>query len=314
MRVLVTGGAGFIGSQMCRFLLEQGCGVTAYDNLLLGKKEFLKDLFSSSRFIFLERDLTADPDLKNVLAGHDLVIHLAANSDIAQGSQRTDLDYRHGIQATYNLVEAMRLSGVKKLVFASTSAVYGEAEKKPTAEDYGPLVPISVYGASKLAGEALICAFAHNFAIQTWIFRFANVVGPNLTHGAIYDFVNRLRKSPDQLRVLGNGTQRKSYLHVEDCLEGIWFALNQAKSNVNIFNLSGEGVTDVKTIAELVVHEFGANAKIEYQTDRDRGWKGDIPFTWLDGSRLAALGWRARHSSLQAVELAIHHAVHGVTL
>jgi len=310
VKILVTGGAGFIGSRLCRYLVGNGHQVTAYDNLMLGRKELLGDLLQKRHFTFLERDLTLDADLSGTVSQHELVIHLAANSDILQGSRQTDLDYRHGILATYKVLEAMRTTDVKRIVFASTSAIYGEARVKPTPEDYGPLVPISLYGASKLASEALICAFAHNFGIRSWIFRFANVVGPNLTHGAIFDFVRRLRERPDRLSVLGNGKQSKSYLHVDDCISGIWFAVETAKAEVNIFNLTSGTVTDVKTIAEEVVRQMGNKARLEFGTE-DRGWRGDVPVTWLDGGRLGALGWKPGHSSAEAVQLAVKHAVHG---
>lgn len=305
MKVFVTGGAGFIGSHLCDHLLDLGHQVTAYDNLLLGKREFLASALGRPGFAFVERDLLTDTELVAQVEGHDVVFHLAANSDISLGSRRTDLDLQLSVMATYRLLEAMREARApRKLVFSSTSAIYGDASEKPTPENYGPLVPISYYGAGKLGAEALICAYAHHYGIRSWIFRFANVVGSRLTHGAIHDFLARLRADPARLKVLGDGNQRKSYLHVRDCLEGMWFGLNRASEEVNIFNLASRGVTEVRFMAEETVRRMGGRAAIEYGAG-DRGWRGDVPYTWLDSGRLARLGWAAACDSDEAVRRSI---------
>lgn len=304
MKVLITGGAGFIGSHLCQHLLSQGHSVTAYDNLLLGRRQFLDGCEKNPRFQFIEKDLVTDTGLRSVVKGHDLIYHLAANSDISLGSERTDLDLNNGLISTYNILEAMRLEGIKKIVFSSSSAVYGEATKKPTAEDYGPLVPLSLYGASKLSSESFVMSFAHNYGFQSWIFRFANIVGARVTHGVIFDFITRLKKNPKELKVLGNGKQRKSYLHLQDCIEAMEFAVHNSNQEVNIFNLASQGTTEVKYIAEQVVKSMNLKSVIEYGSS-DRGWKGDVPFTWLDGSSLEKLGWKARLESNQAIDLAI---------
>lgn len=309
MNILVTGGAGFIGSRLCAHLIEQGHAVTAYDNLMLGRREYLATLEKNPRFRFLQKDLTNDPELSKTLKGIDLVCHLAANSDISNNTS-TDVDFKNGTLATYNLLEAMRLSGNQKIIFASTSAIYGEATEKPTPENYGPLLPISLYGASKLAAEALITAFSHNFGIQAWIYRFANIVGPNLTHGAIFDFVKKLKLNPEKLTVLGDGTQKKSYLHVDDCISGMWFGMQKSTAPVQIFNLASEGVSEVKFLATEVVNQMGGRAQIEFGQG-DRGWPGDVPYTWLDGARLKKMGWSAKLTSDEAVRSAIAAAVTG---
>jgi UDP-glucose 4-epimerase len=215
---------------------------------------------------------------------------------------------QNGTIATYNVLEAMRVCEVKKLVFASTSAVYGEAEIKPTPESYGPLFPISFYGASKLACEAMASAFSHNCGIQTWMYRFANIVGSHATHGAIHDFVTRLMKNPSRLDVLGNGTQRKSYLHVSDCVDGMLFGLENSREPFQCFNLASRGVSNVRFIAEEVVRQMsealGQSIEISFG-EGDRGWVGDVPYTYLDGERLQQLGWTARFESDDAVRKAI---------
>lgn len=308
MRVFVTGGAGFIASHLCGRLLGDGHEVIAFDNLVLGKKDFLKDCFDQPNFRFVEADLIDLERLKKEIQGADLVFHLAANSDISQGAARTDVDMRNGTIATYNTLEAMRVTGVKKLIFASTSAIYGEATVKPTPESYGPLVPISFYGASKLACEAMASAFSYNCGIRTWIYRFANIVGSHATHGAIHDFVARLIQNPERLEVLGNGTQRKSYLHVNDCINGMLYGFVHSYDPLQIFNLASHGVTNVRFIAEEVARQIteatGVQPRLVFG-EGDRGWVGDVPYTFLDGSRLQSLGWQAALESDAAVRRAV---------
>lgn len=312
MKVFITGGAGFIGSHLCERFLNEGHEVVSFDNLVLGKKEFMEPFLKDPKFRFVEADLTDLERVKKEMNGSDLVMHMAANSDISQGAARTDIDMRNGTIATYNVLEAMRVTGVKKLIFASTSAIYGEANVKPTPESYGPLIPISFYGASKLACEAMVSAFSHNCGIQAWMYRFANIVGPNSTHGAIHDFVGRLIKNPSRLEVLGNGTQRKSYLHVFDCINGMLFGFAHATEQFQCFNLASQGVTNVRFIAEEVVRQMaavtGKQAELIFG-EGDRGWVGDVPFTFLDGSLLESRGWRASHDSDQAVRTAISEII-----
>jgi UDP-glucose 4-epimerase len=304
MKALVTGGAGFVGSHLCEKLLNQGHSVVAYDNLILGKKENLKNCLQHPKFSFIKNDLCNDPGLSSVFKGCETVFHLAANSDISAGGKQPDIDLQNGFISTYRVLEAMRETGVKKIIFSSTSAIYGEAKTKPTPEGYGPLCPESLYGASKLAAEGFISAFVHNFGIQAWIFRFANIVGARVTHGVIFDFITRLKKNPETLNVLGNGTQRKSYLHIDDCIAGILFGYESATAKVNIFNLASSGTTDVKTIASEVIRNMELNSKIVFGAE-DRGWVGDIPFTWLDGQELEKLGWRAKMDSNSAIKKSI---------
>jgi UDP-glucose 4-epimerase len=317
VKIFVTGGAGFIGSQVCEIFLKEGHQVTAYDNLVLGRKELLKESLKYKSFQFIEADLLDLERLKKEIAGYELVYHLAANSDISQGASTTTVDLQNGTLATYNTLEAMRLCGVKQMIFASTSAVYGESTIKPTPENYGPLMPISFYGASKLACEALCSAFSHNFDIKIWVYRFANIVGPHSTHGAIHDFVARLLKNPKRLEVLGNGTQRKSYLHVSDCINAMRFGYENCKDDFQIFNLASEGVTSVKFIAEEVVRLIGAYSGVKADLEfgeSDRGWRGDVAYTYLTGELFAAKGWRAKLKSDEAVSRAIQEIIAEKTL
>lgn len=308
MKVFVTGGAGFIGSHLCKLLLDRGDSVTAYDNLLLGKKELLAPCLPNPKFKFVEADLLDMPTLEKEMRGHDLVFHLAANSDISRGAEVTDIDFLNGTTATYNTLEVMRRLGIKEMIFSSTSAIYGEASVKPTPEGYGPLFPISYYGASKLACEALCTAFAHNCGMKIWAYRFANIVGSQSTHGVIVDFLRRLKKNPAQLEVLGNGTQRKSYLHVEECIAGMLYGYEATKNEFQLYNLASEGVTEVRFIAEEVCRQFeahtGKKPSIKFG-EGDRGWVGDVPYTYLDGSMLARAGWKPKLDSNGAVKRAV---------
>ena len=302
-KVFVTGGAGFIGSNLTPFLLEQGYRVTVYDNLVLGRREFIEP-FLGADCSFVEADLLDRERLIQELSGHDLVFHLAANSDISYGATHTDVDLRNGTLATYNLLEAMRLHEIKRIVFASSSAIYGVADILPTPEHYGPLHPISLYGASKLACEGLVTAFAHNFGMQAWIYRFANIIGRNGTHGALVDFIRKLRQTPDHLQILGDGQQAKPYIHVSDCVSAMYFGYKHAGDEVNCYNLAVEGGTTVTRIAELVVEEMGLQeVQFEY-TGGSQGWRGDVPQVRLDPSRLKKLGWQAGYTTDEAVRQA----------
>lgn len=303
MKCFITGGAGFIGSNLVDNIIKEH-EVTVFDNLSLGKKEFINHHLQNKNFNFIQADLLDFKKLKESIKDHDIVFHLAANSDISN-NQITDTDFKNGTIATYNVLEAMRLNGIGQIIFSSTSAVYGEAKTKPTSEDYGPLFPISHYGASKLAAEALISAFCHNFKMKAWIFRFANIVGKNSTHGAVFDFINKLRNDNEKLLILGDGNQAKPYLHVKDCVDGLFFGWKNSNDEINYFNLGCEGATKVDDIAKIVVDEMNLkNVKFEY-TGKDRGWPGDVPQVRLDTSKITKLGWKTELSSDQAVRRAV---------
>jgi UDP-glucose 4-epimerase len=279
--------------------------VTVYDNLMSGKKEFIQHHLTQKGFKFIQADLLDFEQLKEQIRGHDYVFHLAANPEAREGIEKTDLDLKIGTIATYNVLEAMRLNGVKKIVFASSGTVYGETPVIPIHEDYGPLLPISLYGASKLACEGLISAFCHIFGMQGWIFRFANIVGGRSTHGVIFDFINKLKQNSKELEILGDGTQEKPYLFVTDCVNGILFAVENAKDALNVFNLGCSSTTNVTTIATIVVEEMGLK-DVEFKyTGGDRGWRGDVPQVRLNVERIKRLGWKAKYTSDEAVRKAV---------
>jgi UDP-glucose 4-epimerase len=311
--VLVTGAAGFIATNLIPRLLRRGDEVFGADNFFLGKREYLAPLLQHRSFHFRELDLL---DLDRVVAWFEdtqpeVVWHLAANSDISFGTKYTDFDLKGGTLVTYNVLEAMRRTGVKQILFSSSGAVYGEPAVLPTPENYGPILPISLYAASKVASETLITAFAHNFAIRAWIFRFGNIVGPNPTHGVIHDFVLRLRENPRELTVLGDGTQAKPYVHVEDCLDGIEFGHAHANDDVNCYNLAVSDQTTVREIAEWTIEAMGLNrssVRVEYGQD-SRGWRGDVAQVQLDTSRMTALGWIPKLTSGEAVKRTIEETV-----
>ena len=301
MRTLVTGGAGFIGSHLVDKLLDAGHEVVVVDNLSSGKIEFLQENIDSGNVIFHNVDLKELDSIIPLMEGIDMVFHLAANPDIRLGTQITDTDLKEGTIATYNVLEAMRLANVEKIAFASSSVVYGENAPMPTPEDHGPCIPISLYGASKQAGEGLIGSWVGTFGLQAWIFRFANIIGERGTHGVIFDFIHKLKKDPNRLEVLGNGLQEKSYMEVKDCVDSILFVINNTSERLNLFNLGSNDTCSVRRIAEIVVRETGCeNASIEY-TGGDRGWAGDIPKAMLSINKLTELGFRVNYDSEDAV-------------
>ena len=305
MRAFVTGGAGFIGSNLVDALIEKGHQVTVYDNLSSGKKEFISQHSGKREFEFIQGELSDIEKLKNVMRGCECIFHFASNPDIARSMVETDLDLREGTILTYNVLEAMRVNNVRRVLYSSGSGVYGDVGAIATPEDYGPLLPISMYGASKLACEAMISAFCHMFNMQAWIFRFANVVGGRQTHGVCLDFIRKLKKNPQQLEILGDGTQSKSYIHIKDCLEAMLFTMQEANEKVNVYNVATDDYIDVTSIANLVVEEMGLkNVQYKY-TGGDRGWKGDVPQVRFDLNKLHKLGWRAHYTSSEAVRLSV---------
>lgn len=305
-KALITGGAGFVGSHLAARLMGEGWRVTVIDNLSYGRKAFLAPLLNKPGFFFVQGDLLQPAVLRRVLnASYDTVFHLAANSDIPKGARNPRWDFDQETVVTFHVLEAMRNARVKKMVFASTSAVYGETFLKPIREEYGPLCPISFYGAGKLACEGLISAFVHNFGFQAWVFRFGNVIGEHATHGAMFDFVRRLRNDPRVLPVLGDGKQAKPYLYVEDCVDGMLFGRKTCRAPLNLLNLTPSGATTVRHIAEWTIQSMGLRHSRMRFSGGDRGWRGDVPQVRLDGSKLKKLGWVPRLSSDDAVKLGI---------
>lgn len=300
-KIIVTGGAGFIGSNLVDRLLSEGNEVTVLDNLSAGRMEFLEHHTENPDFKFTKIDLLELEKLKKAVKGADLIFHLAANPDVRLGAENTGIYLEQNIIATYNVLEAMRVNGLRNIAFTSTSTVYGEATLIPTPENYGPLIPISLYGASKLSCEALITSYCHTFDIKSWIFRFANIVGPRGTHGIIVDFINKLRNNPNSLEVLGDGKQRKSYLHVSDCVDAILFAIDKSSDMANIFNIGSGDTINATEIGEIVVEEMGlGNVEFKY-TGGSRGWRGDVPMMMLSIDKIGQLGWKPSYDSEKSV-------------
>lgn len=304
MRCFVTGGAGFIGSHLVDYLLKDNHEVTVFDDLSSGKKEFIAHHFDHPQFTFIRADLINDKRVKKEIKDHDVVFHIAANPDVRRGAQQPEIA-KKDILATYNVLDAMRIQHIKKIVFASSSTIYGETPPQPLPEEYGPLFPISVYGAAKLASEGLISSFCHTYDMQGWIYRFANVVGERGTHGVIVDFINKLRKNPHELEILGDGKQKKPYLYATECIEGILYGFNHSQEQVNVFNLGVDSATEVTRIGELVVEEMGLKDVSFQYTGGKRGWKGDVPQFQFDVTKIKNLGWMPSLSSDEAVQKAI---------
>lgn len=315
MTVLVTGGAGFIGSHLVDFFIGRGDEVRAFDNLSAGTLSNIDRLIKDTSFNFSKGDLLRPQEINPAIKGCDVVYHLAANPEVRSWKASPEDHFRQNIEGTYNLLEAIRVQGgVETLVFTSTSTVYGEAEEIPTSETYAPLKPISSYGASKLAAEALICSYASMYGFRCVIYRMANIVGPRSDHGVVYDFVGKLRRNPMELEVLGDGSQSKSYLYVDDCVEGMALGAENATEKVEILNIGSEDRVNVMRIAEIVVEEMGLEGveiKLTGGIDGGRGWKGDVKLMQLDMSRLKSLGWRPRMGSEEAVRLTARSFVKG---
>jgi UDP-glucose 4-epimerase len=306
LKALVTGGAGFIGSHLVDYLIENGKSVRVLDNLVSGSMENLRKWENSPRLEVCVVDLLDKAAVIDAMNGCDEVYHLAANPEVNAKNASPEDHFRQNIEATYNLLEAMRKSGQQKFIaFTSSSTVYGEATQIPTKESYGPLVPISLYGASKLACEALLSSYASMYGFRAIIYRLANVVGPRSNHGVTYDFVHKLLKNPEELEVLGDGSQSKSYLYVDDCITGILKGIERGHV-VDIYNIGTRSKTNVLEIAETVKKTMGLkNAKIRLTggVDGGRGWRGDVKIMQLDLNELLSIGWTPKYSSAEAVRL-----------
>ncbi len=297
-KVLVTGGAGFIGSHLHDQLLENN-DVWVIDNFSSGIREYV-----NKKATLIEGDLKDFSFAKKHLHDFDIVFHLAANADVRLGANDPDVHFKENLAVTKNVLEAMRANGLKNIVFTSTSTVYGEAAQLPTREDYGPLVPISLYGASKLGAEALITAYCSTFGMNSWIYRFGNVIGPRETHGILVDFIRNLKENSKKLEVLGNGMQNKSYIYVEDCISGVLAGVKESDKPVNIFNLSSGDTISVSEIAAEVLLKMNLKPAIKYAGEK-RGWAGDVPKMHLDISKISKLGWKPKYNSRKAVQLTI---------
>lgn len=306
MRALVTGGAGFIGSHLVDRLLADGHDVAAYDNFSTGRQRFLDDAAGHPRFELIRGDVLDRPALATAVAGADIVFHLAAHADVRFGTECPERDLQQNTVATFNVLEAMRAAGVRRIAFASTGSVYGEPDVFPTPEEAPFPAQTSLYGASKLAGEALIQAYCEGFGVQGYIFRFVSILGERYSHGHVFDFYRQLREHPDRLHVLGDGHQRKSYLHIADCIAAIVCALERASGRVNIFNLGTDEYCEVNQSIAWICRELGLAPALTY-AGGERGWTGDSPFIFLDCRRIRALGWRPALSIEEGVRRTVRY-------
>lgn len=310
-RILVTGAAGFIGSHLTERLLDRGREVVGLDNLSSGDKANLAHVMKDRRFHFFEADLLDIKATRRVLAQCELVFHLAADPEVRAGEADPETHFRQNLQATFNLLEAIRKRATPtKLVFASTSTVYGEASVIPTPEDYGPLLPISTYGATKLGCEALAVSYAELLPLQVVAFRFANIVGSRAKHGVLYDFIMKLRRDPRKLEVLGDGKQTKSYLHIDDCVDAFLMTLDEGfwRKGIEVYNIGSEDQTNVLTIAFVVAEAMGLRevALKTTQSTGGRAWPGDVRMMSLDITKIKeATGWNPKTNSDGAVRAAV---------
>lgn len=299
-KIVITGAAGFIGSNLVDKFLSKGIKVIAIDNLSTGKIDFLKTAFTNDNFEFYERDLMIKQGLVDIFHSSDAVFHLAANADVRFGPENPSKDLEQNVIVTHNVLEAVRIAGVKKFIFSSTGSVYGEAEVIPTPEVCPFPIQTSLYGASKLACEGFISAYAESFDIQVWILRFVSILGPRYTHGHVLDFIKQLLLDSSELRVLGNGHQRKSYLHVDDCISAIFCALSKSDSKINIYNLGVNDACEVKDSVRWITEEMQLSPTVRYGTEK-KGWIGDNPTIHLNTKKINELGWYPKYTIEESV-------------
>ncbi len=309
---VITGGAGFIGSYIAEKLVENGTDTKVIDNLVTGKKENLSKCFDQDNFSFLEYDLGNLDGIEDHLGDADILFHFAADPEVRTGYSKPEDSFEQNIVNTFNLLQKIKQSKIKKIVFASSSSVYGDAKIIPTNEEYGPLSPISHYGASKLACEAMVSSFCHNYNIEGVILRPANVIGLRGRHGLIWDLVHKLKINQDELELLGDGKQTKSFIHISDAIDGIFFSLNNLQDKVEVFNLGSEDSIEIMDVAKIVCKNMGLNEiKINLTggVDDGRGWKGDIRIAHLDITKLKNSGWIPKLSSINAADITSHEII-----
>lgn len=302
MRYFVVGGAGFIGSHLTQRLLDESdATVTVFDNFSSGRQWHLGPALNDPRVQIVRGDVKDLAALTEAMKEHDHVYHFASNPDIAKAMTQPDIDFWEGTYLTQNVLEAMRVSSVPRLTYASGSGIYGDTGDTPVFEHYAPLLPASTYGASKLAGEALICAYCAMFDLNALAFRFANVVGPHQTHGVGYDFVRRLLKDPTQLTILGDGNQSKAYVHVEDVIGAMRHIAHQGWHGFDYFNVATQDYVTVREIADLVAQQLNLQCVAYSFTGGTRGWKGDVPVVRFNTDKLRERGWKQQRTSVEAL-------------
>jgi UDP-glucose 4-epimerase len=306
LRYFITGCAGFIGSSMTDRLLTEGHEVVGYDNFSTGLRIFLKDALLSPTFTLVEGDLLDRDAVNAAMKNIDAVFHFAANADVRFGTDHPHRDLEQNAIATFHVLEAMRANGVRRIAFASTGSIYGEAEVIPTPEHAPFPVQTSLYGASKLAAEGMIQAYCEGFNFQAYIFRFVSILGERYTHGHVFDFFRQLLADPTKLKILGNGKQRKSYLYIQDCLDAIMYAMDKAQDKVNIFNLGTDEYCEVNNSIDWICNFLNVRPEKTY-TGGERGWIGDNPFIFLDCARIRKLGWKPKLSINEGVTQTIKY-------
>jgi UDP-glucose 4-epimerase len=299
-RILITGCAGFIGSNLVDFFLKKNFFVLGIDNFSSGKKSFLINALRNKKFNLIEAELLDFKKIVGYFKNIDLVAHLSANADVRNGPAHPKLDLKQNLLVTSNVLEAMRLNKIKKIIFSSTGSIYGEAKKIPTPEDAKFPIQTSLYGASKLACEGLITAYCEAFNMKTWIFRFVSILGKRYSHGHVIDFCKSLKINDKLLNVLGNGNQKKSYLDVSDCIDAIWLALKKSNKKINIFNLGTNEYCSVNESIKWICDELGLRPDLKYRGG-SRGWIGDIPFIFLDTKKIRSLGWKPKLTIKQSI-------------
>jgi len=306
-KFIVTGAAGFIGSNLVDKLLKDSI-VLGIDNLSTGKISNLDKALQNPNFNFLEIDLLNQESLNNAFSNNefDAVFHLAANADVKDGLKHPHKDLQQNTIATFNVLEAMRANNIMNILFSSTGSIYGEASEFPTPESTSIPIQTSLYGASKIACEALIQAYCEGYGFKSWIYRFVGILGPRYSHGHIIDFYHKLLNDPTTLQILGNGKQKKSYLHVSDCIEAILCSFNNVSEKVNIFNLGLDAYCNVDHSANLIINKLGLSSELTY-SGGDRGWVGDNPFIYLDNSKISAIGWTPKYNLDESIEATVDY-------
>jgi UDP-glucose 4-epimerase len=299
VKILVTGGAGFIGSHLVETLVARGHSITVFDDLSTGKYEYLKGC--EGQFTFVNGDIRNETAIDSVVRGHDFVFHLCDNSDIQFSVQHPKTYIDQNIVGCFHLLTSMKKHGVRKIAFPSSTSVFGDATTVPTPESYGPLQPMNLYGAAKLSCEALISAYAYSFDMQAWIFRFVNVIGPRLDHGAIFDFIRKLRTNPAELHILGDGTQQRSYLIINDCLDGILTATERCSNVVNTVHLGNRQQLSIADVAKLVCEQMGLSSVRFTFSGGKKGWMGDANTNFISTETLDKLNWSPKLNSAEAV-------------
>ncbi len=313
MHAFVTGAAGFIGSSLVDRLLTDGNVVTGFDNFSTGRRGFVAQALTHSRFTLVEGDTLDLAALTQAMRGCDVVFHLAANADVRFGTNQPKKDLEQNTIATFHVLEAMRTNGIKRIAFSSTGSVYGEATVFPTPEDAPFPVQTSLYGASKLAGEGLIAAYGAGFGFEGCIFRFVSILGERYTHGHVFDFYRSLRKDPTTLSVLGNGKQRKSYLYIGDCLDAVLLAMARTQGTIDIYNLGTNEYCEVNQSIGWICDHLGVNPVREY-SGGDRGWIGDNPFIFLDTAKIRGIGWRPQLTIREGIIRTLTYLQHNPSL